>query len=336
MSSFAQDFAAASQVFNQARERKLQAEDLKLFQSALEQQKAGGTFTGDVSKVQSQFGRKLIGELLLQRQKQAEGAQGGVLTLKEQRELALFGKRPREGQQFLTPDERTKAARIKAGLEPSAERPKPETVGQIRAEQIRRLQAIPEPQRTKAQSESLKRLLEGQAAVQINFGKPASASERTAIAETAASLDSLDNLKSLFRSRKTKTGPITGRVSPFTGLAGLTSNEQEDFMAASSAFENKVIKEITGAQMSEQEATRILRQVPRVTDPPARWLAKEKQTRQNLKRIQKRRAEVLKKSGLVSPVPDQLEVGQTVTNNGQQFTITGFDTDGTPLGEPTR
>lgn len=173
---------------------------------------------------------------------------------------------------------------------------------QEQAKEIRRLQAIPENRRTSAQKESLKKLLEGTAGVQITFGKPASAAERTAIAETQASISTLDNLEKLFNNAQTRTGPIVGRIDPIKGLLGLTSAEQEDFMAATAAFENKVIKDITGAQMSEVEAIRILRQVPRITDPPVRWRAKLKQTRRNLIEIQKRRSEVLKKSGIVSPL----------------------------------
>jgi hypothetical protein len=130
---------------------------------------------------------------------------------------------------------------------------------------------------------------------------PASASERTAIAETNASMDILDNLKVLFDNPNTRTGPLVGRVDPTLGLIGKTPVEQEDFMAATSAFKNKIIKEITGAQMSEVEANRIMKQVPDITDPPARWMAKWKQSRKNLEMLQARRKEVLKQSGIKVP-----------------------------------
>lgn len=48
--------------------------------------------------------------------------------------------------------------------------PKPETVGQVRAQEIRRLQAIPAEQRTAQQQASLKTLLEGKAQVQVFTG----------------------------------------------------------------------------------------------------------------------------------------------------------------------
>ncbi len=174
-----------------------------------------------------------------------------------------------------------------------------DTVSQLRAREIKRLQA--KKQKTPEEKASLKKLLEGGPLVEIGLGKPASASERTAIAETRASIDALDNLKTLFDSPQTKTGPIVGRISPTAGLIGRTTQEQEDFMAATSTFKNSVIKDITGAQMSEPEAKRIMKQIPDITDPPARWNAKWRQTQKNLKAIQRRRAEVLKQSGLRAP-----------------------------------
>ena len=86
---------------------------------------------------------------------------------------------------------------------------------------------------------------------------------------------------------------------------GLSGEDQEDLLAATSAFKNAIIKDITGAQMSEPEAKRIMKQIPDENDPPIRWRAKAKQTRKNLDFLQKRRSEVLKKSGIVSPLDGQ-------------------------------
>jgi len=145
------------------------------------------------------------------------------------------------------------------------------------------------------------KMLVGQPLVEIGVGEPASAAERKAIASGRASLDALGNLKQLFDKTKTKTGPIAGRIAPTAGLFGLTSDEQESFMAATSAFKNAIIKEITGAQMSEVEAKRIMKQVPDITDPPARWQAKWEQSKKNLEMLQKRRLEILQQSGLRVP-----------------------------------
>jgi hypothetical protein len=140
----------------------------------------------------------------------------------------------------------------------------------------------------------------------VNVGTPpASPTERKEIAETRASIDALNNLKELYDSSQTKTGPIAGRISPIAGLVGMTTDEQEAFMAATSAFKNAIIKEITGAQMSEVEAARIMKQVPDITDPSTRWNAKWEQSKKNLEFLQKRRSEVLRQSGLKPPEPPE-------------------------------
>lgn len=211
------------------------------------------------------------------------------------------------GQQRFDPGGQQIAAGPAAILSPSQQ------IAQQKLNRIKQLQAIPVDQRTPAQSESLKRLIEGQAAVQINLAKPAAASERTAIAETNASLDALNNLETLFNKSTTVTGPIAGRFETAKGFFGLSSEDQENLLAATSAFKNKVIKDITGAQMSEQEAKRIMKQIPLETDPPARWRAKKKQTEINLRAIQERRIQVLQQSGIVAPggaIPGDQSVGQ--------------------------
>lgn len=151
--------------------------------------------------------------------------------------------------------------------------------------------------------------------ISLTLGQPASPTERQAIASGRASLDALDNLKTLFDSTQTKTGPIVGRLAPTKGLFGLTTDEQEAFMAATSAFKNAIIKEITGAQMSEQEANRIMKQVPDITDPPTRWQAKWQQSKKNLEMMQKRRMEILQQSGLRAPTGQiQPSIPQEILN----------------------
>jgi hypothetical protein len=127
---------------------------------------------------------------------------------------------------------------------------------------------------------------------------PAAAGERKDITDAQASIDSLDNLKALFDDPKSKTGIIPGATTQALGLIGKTTQEQENLQAATFAFKNRIIKQITGAQMSEQEAKRIMKQVPDLGDPPTRWKAKFEQTVKNLKILQKRRTEILKASGV--------------------------------------
>jgi hypothetical protein len=137
------------------------------------------------------------------------------------------------------------------------------------------------------------------AGVEINLGKPASASERTAIAETRASIDSLNNLKVLFD--ESFVGPAAGRAGAAKNVFGLNPDKQAAFIASTAAVRNQVIKDITGAQMSEPEAKRIMQQIPSENDSPNVWLAKWEQSLRNLERLNKRRKEVLKQSGLRVP-----------------------------------
>jgi len=192
-------------------------------------------------------------------------------------------------------------AKASQALQPEELQPS-QQISQKKLDMINKLQARVEAgTATEKEKAMLEKMLAGQPMVQIGLGQPASASERQAIAETRASIDALNNLKSLFDSTQTKTGPIVGRTSPIAGLFSMTTDEQEAFMAATSAFKNAIIKEITGAQMSEVEANRIMKQIPDITDPTVRWKAKWEQSKKNLEYLQKRRAEVLKQSGLRVP-----------------------------------
>lgn len=137
------------------------------------------------------------------------------------------------------------------------------------------------------------------AAVQINLGKPASAGERTAIAETRATIDELNNLKTLFD--ESFVGPLAGKIGAAKNIFGLNAPKREALIAATSAFKNQMIKAITGAQMSEPEAKRIMKQIPSETDAPSVWAAKWTQSVRNLETINNRRKEVLTQSGLRAP-----------------------------------
>lgn len=142
--------------------------------------------------------------------------------------------------------------------------------------------------------------------VSINLPKPASASERTAIAEGEAAIDSLNNIKSLFDA--SFVGPIAGRAGTVGELFGANTLERSEFIAATAAFKNQIIKEITGAQMSEIEANRILKQVPDVNNPPSVWQARWNQSLKNIEFLQIRRNEILRKSGIKAPGSEAEEV----------------------------
>ena len=140
--------------------------------------------------------------------------------------------------------------------------------------------------------------------------KISSGGEREKLAAGLASLDLLDNLHDLFK--EAYVGPVAGRVGKVKDIFGGNPLKQSEFNAATATLKNQVIKEITGAQMSEPEAKRIMKQIPDVTDPPSVWQAKWNQTRKNLFNVRKRRLEVMERSGI--KIPEE-PIGKTFKNN---------------------
>lgn len=132
-----------------------------------------------------------------------------------------------------------------------------------------------------------------------------------------AALDQLDRLIAMFNGgAKDLVGPLEGRARAIgQNVPGVPVNEAfADFKAATDAFKNGVIKAITGAQMSEPEAKRIVGQIPLETDKPMVWMAKALQSQKNLQDLEKR---------IKAARPDRSTSGAfTVsTPDGQTFTF---------------
>ena len=126
---------------------------------------------------------------------------------------------------------------------------------------------------------------------------PGNLGQRTV--ENEAAIDSLTRLKQMFDSgASADIGPAEGRSRRTTqslpgGVATMEQFGQDtkrfaDFEAGSRAFQNAMIKAITGAQMSEPEAKRIMAQIPAVTDHPTVWQAKYTQSVKNLEDLENR------------------------------------------------
>ncbi len=87
-------------------------------------------------------------------------------------------------------------------------------------------------------------------------------------------------------------GPVQGtfmkvksKLPSFGGLNNIQPGYGE-FLQNQADLKNSVVKLITGAQMGQQEAARILQQVPVETDRPEIWEAKFKQTKQNVQMME--------------------------------------------------
>jgi hypothetical protein len=123
--------------------------------------------------------------------------------------------------------------------------------------------------------------------------------------ELAGELSLIDQLNRLtFLYKPDFVGPARGRAGGIGERVGGISGEEAEFRAADQALRNKFVKEITGAQMSEPEARRIMAQLPSPDLPEATYEARLRLTKINAKIVAIRRRQVLEASGVdVSKVP---------------------------------
>ncbi|MHA2063547.1 MAG: hypothetical protein ACXABY_04105 [Candidatus Thorarchaeota archaeon] len=141
--------------------------------------------------------------------------------------------------------------------------------------------------------------IKGKALVEIDMGKHPAATQLDAMIETQQGMDSLYRIKDLFDAHF--VGPYAGRKGAVGDIFGFNPQKQSEFYAAEQQLKNAMIKAITGAQMSEPEAKRIMRQLPDKENPPTVWNARWNQSLINFREVQKRRTEVLRKTGFRTP-----------------------------------
>ena len=116
-----------------------------------------------------------------------------------------------------------------------------------------------------------------------------SAGERTKIAEEEAGIEALNRIESMVD--EAYVGPIKGRIGQLKDIWGGNSQKQSEFYAAIASLKNSTIKLITGAQMSEVEAKRIMKEIPDISNPLSVLKARLNQTRINRKMLLKKRKE---------------------------------------------
>lgn len=109
---------------------------------------------------------------------------------------------------------------------------------------------------------------------------PSGLAERVAGAQTALGI--LKDLRTQFKPDY--VGPVQGRMNLLRPNVPLISQDPgfANFSAKSATLANATIKAITGAQMSEPEAVRIMRQIPKESDSTEWWNAKADAMAENL------------------------------------------------------
>jgi len=148
---------------------------------------------------------------------------------------------------------------------------------------------------------------------------PATLKER--VAGARASVGNLDRLETMMGDSKKNIpsliGPGSGRLNILgQKIPGIPVNEDfASFAAETATLKNAIIKAVTGAQMSEPEAARIMQQIPDVTDKPEVWAEKARTTRQNIIDLER---EIYRVSGV--PLPER--TGRTPTTGQSKPTPT--------------
>lgn len=103
--------------------------------------------------------------------------------------------------------------------------------------------------------------------------QPLTPKEREVKAQSTDTLRKLSDLHARFRDGL--TGFVRGSVpTNVLDVFGLLKGGEATFRSEVSTLQSSIIKQITGAQMSESEARRILVAVPALTDRPAVFMAK--------------------------------------------------------------
>lgn len=132
-------------------------------------------------------------------------------------------------------------------------------------------------------------------------GGKLSASAIEKIAGVDQSLGMLSDLETALPKMGGAIGPLDSWITSGKLATGMgVTPELAEFAAQVTGLQNAVIKAITGAQMSEPEAKRIMSQIPDMKNPMPVFKARMATTKRNLELLKKRTIEL---SGGVSDAP---------------------------------
>lgn len=151
------------------------------------------------------------------------------------------------------------------------------------------------------------------AEAKLRVPEKASPAERKEITTSQVTGEKLAALERFYKPEY--VGPITGRAGALReDYTGAITPEESTFRGAVKSHNNQLIKDITGAQMSEQEATRILGEAPQLNSPPVTFEARMRQSKENNILLQYKQREILKQTGgdtsglsPLPPLPDRFK-----------------------------
>lgn len=112
---------------------------------------------------------------------------------------------------------------------------------------------------------------------------PGTGAQRQSVSDSQIGEDTLGRLTQNFDKRY--VGPIEGRARPILQKMPFVPADKglADFQADTATLRNAIIRAITGAQMSQPEAERIMAQIPSLEDKEDIWQSKAASTMNNLR-----------------------------------------------------
>jgi hypothetical protein len=93
-------------------------------------------------------------------------------------------------------------------------------------------------------------------------------------------------------------GPISGRLGYAAAATIGNEPQRAEFIAQANLYKNRLIKFITGAQMSEVETKRLINEIPDALDPPATFEAKRKISEKNIDYVNTAYQQNMKQGGV--------------------------------------
>ena len=171
----------------------------------------------------------------------------------------------------------------------------------------------------------------GSQQAQLEIPDKPSTGERKEMAEDLATLGGIQELSSIYTRNKEFIGPARGRFGNVLEFFGATGFNESDLRARVATLRNSVIKQITGAQMSEPEAKRIMQQIPDVTNGVATFEARLHATLINTYRMALRKRDILAATGIeISNIPP---LQLAVTRNERRQLVETWVREGVPRDE---
>jgi hypothetical protein len=178
---------------------------------------------------------------------------------------------------------------------------------------LKKLQAIPEGQRTKEQQASLNKLLIGQPLVEIGIGgKPAPSGERESLNKLYEFDSELQRIETLFDPAF--IGRLEGNWGTFKEFTGLGATEKESqFRQVVKNIGDTLLRLRSGAQINEQEYKRLLKLVPTIDLPDTVFSARLKSLRTAIRSSIGIRRKTLEQSGFKAPEGTTISVSGNLT-----------------------